>query len=159
MLKKFPSDKISGTKHALFFLSRAPYHHGFAFDWQFLHELKCKVPLYKTVIGIFHFRFLFVFIKVIFLFNKMHGLCDFKTWKRIPFKIKIIEKPHIILLPDLWFLSCNKKFQNSMIFAWVGAPQNWPGDKFFELSLLQPVTLLKKRLWHSCVFLWILRNS
>ena len=35
---------------------------------------------------------------------------------------------HAVLFPDLWF--CNKKFQNSMISAWVGAPQNWPGDKF-----------------------------
>ena len=28
----------------------------------------------------------------------------------ISFKIKIIEKPQIVLLPDLWFLSYNKKF-------------------------------------------------
>ena len=28
----------------------------------------------------------------------------------IPSKIKITEKPHTLLLPDLWFLSCNKKF-------------------------------------------------
>ena len=27
-----------------------------------------------------------------------------------PFSIRIIEKPHTILLPDLWVLSCNKKF-------------------------------------------------
>ena len=40
----------------------------------------------------------------------------------IPFKIKTIEKPHTVLLPDLWFLSCNKKFWNSMISARVGAP-------------------------------------
>ena len=26
------------------------------------------------------------------------------------FKIKIIEKPDTVLLPDLWFLSCDKKF-------------------------------------------------
>ena len=38
-------------------------------------------------------------------------------------KIKIIEKPHAVLLPDLRLLSCNKKFENSMISAWVGAPQ------------------------------------
>ena len=35
-------------------------------------------------------------------------------------KIKIIEKPHTVLLPDVWFLSCNKKFGNSMISGWVG---------------------------------------
>ena len=29
MLNKFPSDKINGTKNTLYFLSRAPTHHGF----------------------------------------------------------------------------------------------------------------------------------
>ena len=47
-------------------------------------------------------------LKFIFLRNKMHGLSDFK--RRIFFKIKVKEKPHRVLLPDLWFLSCNKKF-------------------------------------------------
>ena len=28
-VKRFPSDKISGTKNALFFLSRTPTHHSF----------------------------------------------------------------------------------------------------------------------------------
>ena len=64
MLKKFPSDKINGTKNALFFLSRAPTHHSFTFNLRFLYELKHKVRLSKTVCGIFHFRLRFVFIKV-----------------------------------------------------------------------------------------------
>ena len=64
MLKKFPSDKINGTKNALFFLSRAPTHHSFTFNLRFLYELKHKVHLSKTVCGIFHFQFRFVFIKV-----------------------------------------------------------------------------------------------
>ena len=38
MLKKFPSDKINGTKNALFFLSQAPIHHSFTFNLQFLAE-------------------------------------------------------------------------------------------------------------------------
>ena len=29
MLKKFPSDKINGTKNALYFLTRAPTHYSF----------------------------------------------------------------------------------------------------------------------------------
>ena len=29
MLKNVPSDKINGTKNALFFLSQAPTHHSF----------------------------------------------------------------------------------------------------------------------------------
>ena len=64
MLKRFPSDKINGTKNALFFLSRAPTHHSFTFNLWFLYELKHKVRLSKTMCGIFHFRFRFVFIKV-----------------------------------------------------------------------------------------------
>ena len=64
MLKKFPFGKIKGTKNALFFLLRAPNHHSFTFNLRFLDELKHKVRLSKTVCGIFHFRFRFVFIKV-----------------------------------------------------------------------------------------------
>ena len=58
MSKKFPSDKINGTKNSLFFLSRAPTHHSLTFNLRFLYELKHKVRLSKTV------RFRFVFIKV-----------------------------------------------------------------------------------------------
>ena len=64
MLKKFPSDKINGTKNALFFLSRAPTHHSFTFNLGFLSELKQKLRLTKAVCGVFRFRFRFVFIKV-----------------------------------------------------------------------------------------------
>ena len=63
MLQKFSSDKINGTKNALFFLSRAPAHNSFTFNLRFLCELKYKVRLYKTVCGLFHFLFRFVFIK------------------------------------------------------------------------------------------------
>ena len=58
MVKKIPSDKIK-TFH-----SRAPTHHSFTFNLRFLYELKHKVHLSKTMSGIFHFRFRFVFIKV-----------------------------------------------------------------------------------------------
>ena len=64
MLKKIPMDKINGTKNALFFLSRTPTHHNFIFDLQFLYELNRKIRLSKTVRGIFHFQFGFVFNKV-----------------------------------------------------------------------------------------------
>ena len=36
MLKKFSSDKINGTKIALFFLSRAPTYQSFSFNLGFL---------------------------------------------------------------------------------------------------------------------------
>ena len=39
---------------------------------------------------------------------------------KIPFKTKTIEKPYKLLLPDFWFLSCNKKFND---IRWVGALQ------------------------------------
>ena len=64
MLKKFPSDKINGTKNALFFLLRAPTHHSFTFNLRFLYELKHNVRLSKTVCGIFHFQSRFLFINV-----------------------------------------------------------------------------------------------
>ena len=49
MLKNIPSDKISGTKNALLFPSRAPTHHSFAFNSRFLYELKRKVYLSKRM--------------------------------------------------------------------------------------------------------------
>ena len=64
ILKKFPLDKVNGTKNAIFFLSQAPAHHSFTFNLRFFYELKHKVRLSKTVFGISHFRFHFVFIKI-----------------------------------------------------------------------------------------------
>ena len=64
MLKKISSNKINGTKNVLFFLLRAPAHHSFIFNLQFLYELKQKFRLSKTMCGIFHLQFGFVFIKV-----------------------------------------------------------------------------------------------
>ena len=43
------------------------------------------------------------------------------------FKVKIIEKVLTVLLPNLWFLSCNKKFENSTIIPLVG-------DELFKLK-------------------------
>ena len=51
-------------KNAPFFLSRAPTHQSFTFNLRFLYELRHKARLFKTVRGIFHFRFRLVFIKV-----------------------------------------------------------------------------------------------
>ena len=64
MLKKFPSEKINGTKNPLLFLSRAPTYLSFTLNLRFSYDLKHKVRLSKTVDGIFYFRFRFVFIKV-----------------------------------------------------------------------------------------------
>ena len=64
MLKKFISDKMNGTRNALFFLSRAPTHHSFTFNLRFLHELQHNVRLSKTVCRVFLFWFHFVFINI-----------------------------------------------------------------------------------------------
>ena len=77
MFKKIPSDKISGTKNALFFLLRAPTHRSFTFNLRFLNVLKHMVRLSKTVFRIFHFRLRFIFNNV-----------------TISFKIKLTQKPH-----------------------------------------------------------------
>ena len=79
MSKKIPSDKINSTKNALFFLSRAAIHHSFTFDLRFLYELKHKVCLSKTVCGIFHFRFCFVFNKIFIFAQQNVWTLDFKT--------------------------------------------------------------------------------
>ena len=129
ILKKFPSGKKNGTKNALFFfrelqlisftlrekcrnteffLVRLFPHLDWmwrdTFNLRFLYRLMLKVRLSKTVCGIFHFRFHFVFTKV-YIFVQQNDF-DFK----IPFKIKIIEKSHTVLLPHFRFLSYNNEF-------------------------------------------------
>ena len=50
-------------KNALFFLSRAPTHHSFTFNSQFLYELRHQAHPSKSMYGIFHFQFRLAFIK------------------------------------------------------------------------------------------------
>ena len=122
IFKKIFFGQKNGTNNALFFLSWAQTHHIFTLNLRFLYELKHKVRLTKTVCGIFHFQFCFALVKVYIFVQQNAWILDFKNII-IPFKIRIIEKSHTVLLPDLWLLNCNKKFWNSMISAWVGAPQ------------------------------------
>ena len=58
MFKKFPSEKINGTKNALFFIV--------FFTLRFIYDVQHKIRLSKTVCEIFHFRFHFIFIRVYF---------------------------------------------------------------------------------------------
>ena len=119
-----------------FFLSWAPAFHSFTFNSLFLYELKHKVHFSKTVCGIFHFRFRLLFIKIyIFVQQKTRTVWPWNVI--IPFKIKIREKLHIVFIPDLWCLSCNRNFENSVISVWVGAPKNWFGDVHFKLKILK----------------------
>ena len=72
MLKKFPSDKTHDTKNALVFLSQAPTRYSVIFNLRFLYELRHKFCLSKTVYGIFHFQFHFVFFSV-YIFVKQNA--------------------------------------------------------------------------------------
>ena len=50
--------------------------------------------------------------------------------------MKTIEKSLTVLLLDVIF-KLLMKFGNSMISAWVEAPQNGPGDKYFYTRNIQ----------------------
>ena len=122
-LKKFPLGKINSTKNALFFLLRAPTHHNFTFNLRFLYELKCEVRLSKTVCGIFHFRFPFVFIKAYIFVQQNVWTLWLKNFHNLtPFKIKIMEKPHAVLLPDLHF-KLQQDVLKFKISVWVRVPK------------------------------------
>ena len=54
-VKKISLGQNKQIKNTLFFLSRAPTHHGFTFNFRFLYELKHKARLSKAVCGIFYF--------------------------------------------------------------------------------------------------------
>ena len=102
MLKKFPSDKINGTKNALFFFR--------------------ELQLITVLLLIFHpyiswsTRFvslkLYVFLlKFTFLFNETYGyLYSFTLKRRNSFQHENDSKVTHSFAPKLWFLSCNKKF-------------------------------------------------
>ena len=108
MLKKCLSDKINVTKKTLFLLLRAPTHHSFTFSSQFLYELKQKVCLSESMCGIFHFQFRFVFISLYFCSTSYINSLTLNII--IPFTIKTIEKLRTLLLQDLRYFSCIKKF-------------------------------------------------
>ena len=105
MLKKLPLNKISGTKNALFFLSRGPTHHSFTFNFRILYQLKYKVGLSKTVHRIFHFRFCFFFIKFIFLFNKQNSFQNQNnrkvTYSFAPWALLFRLQPEVLKFSDI----------------------------------------------------------
>ena len=79
MLRKFPLDKIKGTKNALFFLSGPPTYHSFIFHLRFLYELKLRFVSLKLRVRFSIFDSILFLLKFLFFFNKMHGLFHFKT--------------------------------------------------------------------------------
>ena len=80
----------------------------------------------------FDLWFCLIFMKVyIFVQQKVLTLWLYNII--IPFKIKVIEKPLTVLLLDLWFLSCKKKFEKSVISEWVGALKILTWRRTFKL--------------------------
>ena len=77
MLKKFPSDIINGTKNVLFFLSRPPTP--LLLIWVSYKSWSTKFISLKLCLGFSIFDSVSFLLKFIFLFNKLHGLFDFKT--------------------------------------------------------------------------------
>ena len=63
----------------------------------------------KLRVGFSIFHFHFGFIKV-YIFAQQNAWTLWLQNIIIPFSIKLIEKPHTVLLPYVWFLSCNNKF-------------------------------------------------
>ena len=125
-------DKINVIKNVLLFLSWAPTHHSFTFNLQFLYELRQKVHLSKIGCGNFHFQYVSFLLQFTFFSNKSMNYLTLK--RQNSFQNNNNRKATHSFPPDLWFLRCNKKFENSMISAWDRALQNWHGDEFFKLQ-------------------------
>ena len=102
-LKKFPQNKLNMRRNPSFFFREI--HHSFIFDTRFLYKLEHEARLSKSLRGIFHCRFGFIFFKVYFFAQEKHGLFDFETPS---FLSNLIQKRRTRLY--LWFSSCNKKF-------------------------------------------------
>ena len=139
MFKKFRSDKINGTKNAIFFLSLAQTHHTSAFNLRLLRGKAQCLSLSKTVFKSV-FDSILLLLKFAFLFSKMHGI----FWLQnviIPFKIKI--KVTHGFQPKPLFFCCNKKFSNSVISACIGTPQKLGRGfyKFFKKYFVAQETI------------------
>ena len=85
----YASDKIDDTKNAVFFLLQAPTHHSFTFNCDSYMSWSTRFVSLKPCVGFSIFDFISFLLKFIFLFKKIRELIT-------PFKIKIIEKPHIV---------------------------------------------------------------
>ena len=70
------------------------------------------------------------------IFDSVSFTLNFKFLlnKKRPFKIKIIEELHTVLLPDLSFLSCNNKFESSIVLRQLGLPEKPRGDQLLKCT-------------------------
>ena len=119
----------------------------FSFNLWYLYELKHKVCLSKSMSGIFHFWFHFVFIKI-YVFVQQKGWTLLVQNVIILFKTGILEKPHMLLVPyPCFFFKLQKevKIQWCLMSSWVGAPQ--------KLTCSQIFWTYKMEVWRMSVFL------
>ena len=80
MLKKISFEQNKRYKKCTLFSITSSNSSQLYFQFAILIQAEAHVVrLSKTVCGIFHFWFPVVFVKLFFLFNKKHGLFDFKT--------------------------------------------------------------------------------
>ena len=121
-----------------FFLLQTPAHHSFTFKLRFFYGLRHKLRLSKTVWD-FSFSFPFRFCwSLYFCSSKCMDSLTFKCHNT--FKIKVIEKPHTFLLPDVWFLLQQKVLKfNDICVSWCCPKLTW-------LQTLKP---RKSKLWES----------
>ena len=116
MLKEIPSDKIKGTKNVLFFFNELqlitvlPLIRNSYTSWS-TRSISLKLLARFSIFNSVSFLLKFV------LFNKKHWLFQTKNGI-IPFKLKVIQKPYKVLLPDLWFLSCSNKLKKFNDVSW-----------------------------------------
>ena len=117
----------------LFFFFCEPQLFSFTFKLRLLYELKCKVH-HLLCVGFSIFDCL-VFIKI-YIFVPQKAWTLWLWTVIITFKIKIIQNPHTLLLPDLWFLSWNKNiwYFNDICVSWR-SPET--GDELFTLRKLK----------------------
>ena len=121
MLKKFPTGKINVTTkmHSFFFCGLQLITVLLLIRNSYTNWSTMFVSL-KLCVGFSISYPVSSLLKFIFLSRKSTDLLTLKP--HYTFQNKI-EKLRTVWFPDIWFLSCNKKFENSMISAWVGAPQ------------------------------------
>ena len=108
ILKNFSSDKINDIKNVFFFVSRAPIHYSFTLISNSYMSWSTRFVSVKLYVRFSIFDYASFLLKFMFLFKKCLDSVTLKG--KNSFQFKVIEKPHIVLLPDLWLLSCNKKF-------------------------------------------------
>ena len=117
--KKFLLIEKTSQKKCTLFFSNSPallLIHNSYMSW------RTRFVFLKVYGGFSIFDFVSFLLKFVFVRQKVWSLWLYLN-AIIPSKIKIIEKPHPLLLPGLWILSCNKKFENRKTSVWVRAPQ------------------------------------